>query len=356
MSKTVLIVGTRKGCFLLESDEARRDWQLRGPFCEGWPIYHAIHGGDGTVLAAAASEWHGASVWRSPDLGESWEQSSAGLSYDGELKLSKVSGLTAAHGRLFAGAEMPGIFQSRDGGETWSLLTKLEGQPGRDEWNDPANQPPGHLGVPAILPHPDDASRYWAIVQGIGIFETTDDGGSWTPRNRGLRADWPREHEEVGFCVHKLVMSPVDSERLYQQNHVGMHRSDDAGLTWTEITEGLPTEFGFAAAAHPHDRDTFYVIPLDGGHGRCMPDGQAAVWRTRDAGNSWQRLADGLPQENAHVGVLREGMAIDTHDEPGVYFGTSTGQLFASADEGQSWSEIASYLPAIASVEVAVLD
>jgi photosystem II stability/assembly factor-like uncharacterized protein len=356
MSKTVLIVGTRKGCFLLESDEARRDWQLRGPFCEGWPIYHAIHGGNGTVLAAAASEWHGASVWRSPDLGESWEQSSAGLSYDGDLKLSKISGLTAAHGRLFAGAEMPGIFQSRDGGETWSLLTKLEGQPGRDEWNDPANQPPGHLGVPAILPHPEDASRYWAIVQGIGIFETTDDGGSWTPRNRGLRADWPREHEEVGFCVHKLVMSPVDSQRLYQQNHVGMHRSDDAGLTWTEITEGLPTEFGFAAAAHPHDRDTFYVIPLDGGHGRCMPDGQAAVWRTRDSGNSWQRLADGLPQENAHVGVLREGMAIDTYDEPGVYFGTSTGQLFASADEGQSWTEIASYLPAIASVEVAVLD
>jgi photosystem II stability/assembly factor-like uncharacterized protein len=357
MSKTVLIVGTRKGCFLLESDEARRDWQLRGPFCEGWPIYHAIHGGNGTVLAAAASEWHGASVWRSPDLGESWEQSSTGLSYgEGGPKLSKVSGLTAAHGRLFAGAEVPGIFESGDGGETWSLLTTLEGQPGREEWNDPANQPPGHLGVPAILPHPDDASRYWAIVQGIGIFETTDDGGSWTPRNRGLRADWPREHEEVGFCVHKLVMSPVDSQRLYQQNHVGMHRSDDAGLTWTEITEGLPTEFGFAAGAHPHDRDTFYVIPLDGGHGRCMPDGQAAVWRTRDAGNSWQRLADGLPQQNAHVGVLREGMAIDTHDEPGVYFGTSTGQLFASADEGRSWREIASYLPGIASVEVAVLD
>jgi photosystem II stability/assembly factor-like uncharacterized protein len=358
MSKTVLIVGTRKGCFLLESEEARRDWQLRGPFCEGWPIYHAIHDAhSGTLFAAAASEWHGASVWRSPDLGESWEQSSEGLSYgDDGLKLSKVSGLTAVEGRLFAGAEMPGIFESRDGGQSWSLLTKLEGQPGRDEWNDPGNQPPGHLGVPAILPHPDDPSRYWAIVQGIGIFETTDDGGSWTPRNRGLRADWPREHEEIGFCVHKLVMSPVDSERLYQQNHVGMHRSDDAGLTWTEITEGLPTEFGFAAAAHPHDRDTFYVIPLDGGHGRCMPDGQAAVWQTRDSGSSWRRLADGLPQKNAHVGVLREGMAIDTYDEPGLYFGTSTGQVFASADEGQTWSEIASYLPGISSVEVAVLD
>ena len=358
MSKTVLMVGTRKGCFLLESDEGRRDWTLRGPFCEGWPIYHVIHDADsGTLFAAAASEWHGASVWRSPDLGETWEQSSEGLSYEnGDLKLSKVSGLTAAHGRLFAGAENPGVFESRDGGVTWSLLTNLEGQPGSEGWNDPANQPPGHLGVPAILPHPDDPRRYWAIVQGVGIFETTDDAATWTPRNSGLRADWPREHEEVGFCVHKLVMSPTDNDRLYQQNHVGMHRSDDMGQTWTEITEGLPTEFGFAAAVHPHDRDTFYVVPLDPGHGRCMPDGKAAVWRTRDSGSSWQRLDRGLPQEDAHVGVLREGMAIDAYDQPGLYFGTSTGQLFASADEGDSWTEIASYLPGIASVEVAIVD
>ena len=358
MSKTFLMVGTRKGCFLLESDEARRDWTLRGPFCEGWPIYHVIRDADsGTVFAAAASEWHGSSVWRSPDLGETWEQSSEGLSYEnGDLKLSKVSSLTAAHGRLFAGAENPGVFESRDGGVTWSLLTNLEGQPGSEGWNDPANQPPGHLGVPAILPHPDDPARYWVIVQGEGIFETTDDAATWTPRNRGLRADWPRDHEEVGFCVHKLVMSPTDNDRLYQQNHVGMHRSDDAGGSWTEITEGLPTEFGFAAAVHPHDRDTFYVIPLDPGHARCMPDGKAAVWRTRDAGSSWQRLADGLPQEDAHVGVLREGMAIDTYDQPGLYFGTSTGQLFASADEGDTWTEIASYLPGIASVEVAIVE
>ncbi|MBA2331229.1 MAG: exo-alpha-sialidase [Actinobacteria bacterium] len=358
MSKTVLMVGTRKGLFLVESDESRRDWKLRGPFCEGWPIYHAVRDADsGANYAAAASEWHGASIWRSPDLGETWQQSSEGLNYaDTDLKLSKVSGLTVANGRVFAGAEMPGVFESSDGGETWSLLTTLAGQPGSEGWNDPANQPPGHLGIPAILPHPDDASRYWAIVQGVGIFETRDDGTSWTPRNRGLRADWPIENPEVGYCVHKLVMSPVDSDRLYQQNHVGMHRSDDGAQSWTEITDGLPTEFGFAAAAHPHDRDTFYVIPLDPGHGRCMPDGSAAVWRTNDAGSSWERLAKGLPQQGAHVGVLREGMAIDPYDVPGVYFGTSTGQLFASADEGESWSEIASYLPGIMSVEVAVID
>ncbi|HEY1480918.1 MAG TPA: hypothetical protein VGF46_12845 [Gaiellales bacterium] len=350
-------MGTRKGCFLLESDEDRRAWSTRGPYCEGWPIYHAVFGEEtGTIFAAAASEWHGAGVWRSSDLGETWQLSSEGLAYgDDGMKLSKISGLTAAHGRLLAGGEASGIFESRDGGVTWSLLSTLDGQPGREAWNVPSNQPPGHLGLPAIMPHPVDPDRLWAVIQGFGIFETTDDGASWTPRNHGLRADWPLEDPEVGYCVHKLVMSPTDHDRLYQQNHVGMHRSDDAGRSWHEISDGLPSEFGFAAAVHPHDRDSFYVVPLDPGHARCMPEGKAAVWRTSDGGASWRRLSAGLPQRDAHLGVLREGMAIDSLDTPGLYFGTSTGQVFASADEGESWNEIASYLPAISSVEVAVL-
>ena len=353
MPETILLVGTRKGLFVLDGGADRRKWQMRGPFCEGWPIYHAIYDGEsGTIYAAAASEWHGAGVWRSRDLGESWELSSEGLQYDdGDLKLSKLSGLAAAHGRVLAGAEPVGVFESRDRGESWSLLSTLEGQPGSDGWNDPANQPPGHLGVPAIHPHADAAERLWVIVQGVGLFETRDDGKTWTPRNEGLRADWPVEGNGVGYCVHKLVRA--DEERFFQQNHCGMHRSDDGGLTWTEITEGLPTDFGFAAAAHPHDRDTFYVIPVDPGHGRVMPDGHAAVWRTRDAGSSWERLDRGLPHENAYLGVLREGMAIDRADIPGLYFGTSTGQVFASADEGDTWSEIAGYLPGISSVGVA---
>jgi photosystem II stability/assembly factor-like uncharacterized protein len=358
MPRVMLLVGTRKGCFVLESDADRRDWSLRGPYCEGWPIYHAVHDADsGALYAAAASEWHGAGVWRSDDLGETWTVSSEGLSYgDDGMKLSKVSGLTPAHGRLLAGAEAAGVFESRDGARSWSLLSTLDGQPGRGDWNDPSKQPPGHLGLPAILPHPDDPARFWAVIQGFGIFETTDGGSSWTPRNRGLRADWPLDDPEVGYCVHKLVMSPADPDRLYQQNHCGVHRSDDMGESWTEITEGLPSDFGFAAAAHPHDRDSFYVIPLDAGHGRFMPEGHAAVWRTRDAGASWQRLDEGLPHRDAHLGVLREGMAIDALDSPGLYFGTSTGQLFASADEGAHWTEIASYLPGIASVEVAVVE
>jgi len=354
----MLVIGTRKGCFLMESDGERREWTTRGPFCEGWPVYHAIHDAESdTIYAAAASEWHGSAVWRSPDRGESWSLSSEGLSYgeDGP-RLSKVSVVAAAHGRVLVGAETAGIFESKDGAETWSLLTRLEGQPGRGDWDVPENQPPGHLGLPAIIPDPVDASRLFAIVQGVGAFETTDDGATWTPRNRGLRADWPREHEELGFCVHRLEISPADRTRFYQQNHVGMHRSDDEGVTWTEITKGLPSEFGFAAAAHPHDRDSFYVIPLDPGHGRVMPDGHASVWRTSDAGSTWRRLDQGLPKRDAYVGVLRGALAIDHLDVPGLYFGTSTGQVFASNDEGESWSEIASYLPGISSVEVAVTD
>jgi len=358
MPRTLLLVGTRKGAFVIESDD-RRDWTLRGPYCEGWPVYHMVwDGGTGSMYAAAASEWHGSAVWRSRDLGATWELSSEGLTYgdEGERKLSKVSTLAVVGDRLLAGVEAPGIFESRDGGETFSLLTTLEGQPGSEVWDNPANQPPGHLGISGLLPDPANADRFWTIVQGIGTYETNDGGSTWTPRNRGLRRDWPADWEEVGFCVHKLVRSPSDGTRMYQQNHVGMHRSDDEGHTWTEITEGLPSEFGFAAAVHPHDRDTFYVIPLDAGHGRVMPDGKATVWQTRDGGSSWRPLRNGLPQDGAHLGVLRQGMAMDAQASPGLYFGTSTGQVFASADEGETWSEIASYLPAISSVDVAVID
>lgn len=297
MARIVLLAGTRKGCFLLESDGDRRDWAVRGPYCESWPVYHAIYDRDGgAIYAAAASDWHGAGVWRSTDLGESWQLSSEGLRYDdgGGLRLSKVSGLTAAHGRLLAGAESVGVFESRDGGVSWSLLSTLDGQPGRERWNDPAGQPPGHLGLPAILPHPQEPERFWAVVQGVGIFETADGGSSWTPRNRGLRAGWPLENPEVGYCVHKLVMSPADPGRLYQQNHCGMHRSDDTGRSWLEITEGLPSDFGFAAAAHPHDRDV-------------LRDPARPGARAHHAGGAGGRLAD--PRRGLDLAAPRPGAA-----------------------------------------------
>jgi photosystem II stability/assembly factor-like uncharacterized protein len=356
MPQVMLLVGTRKGAFLVESDADRRDWRIRGPLCEAWPVYHAIADtSSGALYAAAASEWHGTVVWRSADLGETWEHSGQGLTYgeDGP-QLTKVSSLTAADGRLFAGADFPGIFQSDDGGVSWSHFTSLEDQPAREAWMKPDASPPGRLGVIATMPHPADPRQMWVNVQGFGIFYSDDGGASWTPRNQGMRADWPLEDPAWGYCVHKLVRSPADDERMYAQTHVGVYRSPDGGASWTEITEGLPSDFGFPAVAHPHDRDVAYVIPVDPGHGRLVHDGRLAVWRTRDAGDSWQPLTRGLPGRDAHVGVLREGLAVDTLDTPGVYFGTSTGQLFASADEGESWSEIASYLPGIASVEAVV--
>ncbi len=357
MPKTLLTVATRKGTFLFESDD-RKNWTMSEPLCEGWPIYHAIYDAKSdSIYAAAASEWHGSGIFRSRDRGATWEMSSEGLSYpdDDGRKVNKVSTLARAGDRLLVGVEAPGIFESRDNGETFSLLSTLSGQHGSEAWDDPANQAPGHLGISGFVTDPDDSDSFFAIVQGVGAFETDDGASSWTPRNNGLRRDWPADYEDVGFCVHKLVRSS-NPDRMYQQNHVGVHRSDDAGKSWTEITEGLPGDFGFAAAVHPHDTETFYVIPVDGGHGRTMHEGKATVYRTRDAGSSWEPLRNGLPQVDAHLGVLRQGMAIDKHDTPGLYFGTSTGQVFASVDEGDNWTEIASYLPSISSVDVAIVD
>ncbi|HZS24423.1 MAG TPA: hypothetical protein VFA30_05480 [Gaiellaceae bacterium] len=354
MSKVSLLVGTRKGLFILDSDD-RHSWRTRGPFCESWPVYHAIQDpSDGTIYVGAGSEWHGAAVWRSKDLGETWEWSGEGIKYpEGDEPITKVASVTAAHGKLYAGVGAPGIFESADGGVTWSLLSRLEDQAAFERFKNPENSPPGRLGLIATVFDPDDPKRFFANVQGFGIWETEDGGSSWTPRNQGLRADWPLEDPAWGYCVHKLVRSPADPDRIFEMTHVGAYVSHDRGASFTEITEGLPSDFGFAAAAHPHDRDTAYMIPLDPQHGRYMHDGHAAVWMTRDAGSSWQRLDNGLPQDGAYLGVLREGMATDTQDVPGVYFGTSTGQIFASADEGASWSEIANYLPAITSIGVA---
>ncbi len=284
--------------------------------------------------------------------------SSEGLTYgDGDgRKVSKVSTLARAGDRLLVGVEAPGIFESRDNGETFSLLSTLSGQHGSEAWDDPASQPPGHLGISGFVTDPDDSDNFFAIVQGVGAFETEDGGSSWTPRNQGLRRDWPRRTTRTSASASTSSSAPPTRSACTSRTTSACTARTTRGKSWTEITEGLPGDFGFAAAVHPHDTETFYVIPVDGGHGRTMHDGKATVWRTRDAGSSWQPLRDGLPQVDAHLGVLRQGMTIDKHDTPGVYFGTSTGQVFASADEGETWSEIASYLPSISSVDVAMLD
>jgi photosystem II stability/assembly factor-like uncharacterized protein len=357
--RVLVLVGTKKGGFILESDAGRRDWTIRGPLCEGWPIQDMSHDArSGAIYAGGGSAWYGAAVWRSDDLGETWRHSSEGLTYGDEgPRIETVWSVTPGLRTVYAGVEPAGLFRSEDGGATWRHVAGLREHPSRPDWQ-PGN---GGLILHSIVPDPDDDQRAWVGISAVGTFETRDGGQHWEPRNRGVRADFmPDPTPELGQCVHKLVMAPtngsVDERRLYQQNHCGVYRSEDGGASWQEITDGLPSDFGFPMVVHPRDRDTCWVIPLNGAdQGRFMPEGRGAVWRTRDAGASWQDLRSGLPQEHAYLGVLREAMGIDPLEPAGLYFGTSTGELYASADEGDTWRMVVGTLPPIWSVDVAVV-
>jgi len=266
--------------------------------------------------------------------------------------LETIWNVTPAHGALYAGVEPAGLFRSDDRGQTWSHVAGLREHPSTPEWQ-PGN---GGLCLHSIVPHPTDADRMWVGISAVGAFETTDGGTTWETRNRGVRADFvPGDPPEFGQCVHKMGLHPAHPDVLYQQNHCGVYRSDDGGRQWTEITPGLPSQFGFPMAIHPHDPSTIYVIPLNGDDkGRHMIDGHTQVWRSRDRGESWQSLDNGLPKRDAYLGVLREAMATDPLQPTGIYFGTSTGQVFGSADEGESWQLIADFLPPIWSVETSI--
>lgn len=350
-----LLIGTRKGAFILESDVARSVWRVRGPFCETWPIHHLVRSADGSIYAAGGNEWYGPSVWRSGDDGQTWTQSSAGLTYgDGGPKVTTIWNLTPSNGTLYAGVEPAGLFRSEDKGQTWSHVSGLREHPSSPEWQ-PGN---GGLCLHSIVPHPTDSDRMWVGISAVGAFETTDGGKTWDLRNKGVRADFdPNPDPQFGQCVHKMGLHPTNPEMLYQQNHCGVYRSEDGGRQWTEITGSLPSDFGFPLAIHPHDPSTLYVIPMTPpDKGRHMIDGHTRVWRTRDRGDSWQSLDNGLPKSDAYLGVLREAMAMDRLQPAGVYFGTSTGQVFGSPDEGESWQLLADFLPPVWSVEASVLD
>jgi photosystem II stability/assembly factor-like uncharacterized protein len=352
--RVLVFVGTKKGLFILESDAARADWTVRGPLCEEWAIHDATYDpATGVLYAAGGDAWFGPAVWRSDDLGATWSHSSAGMTYgeDGP-RITTVWSVVPAHGALYAGVEEAGLFRSDDGGATWAHVRGLTEHPSRPGWFGGA----GGLILHTIVPHPTDPDRMWVAISAAGVFETRDGGATWTPRNRGLRNDYmPDPEPEVGHCVHKMVLAAGEEELLYQQYHGSVYRSADGGMSWEDVRGGLPTGFGFAMATHPRDPRTAWVIPLTEDQGRHMPEGRAAVWRTRDGGASWEDQRTGLPQERAYLGVLREAMATDRLDVAGVYFGTSTGQLYASADEGGTWRLIADLLPPIWSVDTAIL-
>jgi photosystem II stability/assembly factor-like uncharacterized protein len=350
----VVLVGTEKGLFLLVSDAARRRWTLEGPLLTGWSVYHAIlDARDGSLHACTNHEVYGATVHRSSDRGESWTRAEElGLPEDSELTVERSwhvePGLENAPETLWLGAAPGLLFRTADGGESWKPVESILADPTRGRWQPGA----GGMCCHSIQLDRRDAGRLYIGISAAGVFRTDDGAETWSPANAGTAADFlPDPYPEVGQCVHKVLLDPSGSSRLWQQNHCGVYRSDNGGSSWERLDgNGLPSDFGFALALHPNDPDTAFVVPIESAEFRVTCGGRLGVYRTRDGGTTWALSAEGLP-ERAWTGVLREGLATDALDPFGLYLGTQGGSVFTSLDEGTSWIEIARYLPPVLTVE-----
>jgi photosystem II stability/assembly factor-like uncharacterized protein len=350
-----ILAGTRKGLFLLRGDGKRRDWRLDRPRLEGWEVFHAIvDDRTGAIFACTNHAAYGPVVHRSTDGGETWQRSEGlGLPETSELTLEKTWHVEPGHpsqpGTLWLGAAPGALFRTDDGGTSWEPVRGILEHPTREKWMPGA----GGMCCHSIQIDRSDPSRLYVGISAAGAFRTDDGGETWTAVNRDVAADFMPDdpYPEVGQCVHKLLVHPERPERLWQQNHCGVYRSDDRGDNWDRLDgNGLPSDFGFALAIHPRDPDTAWVVPEEGAMNRVSCGGKLGVYRTRDAGASWELRA---AHEEAWVAILREGGASDSLDPVGVYVGTQSGSVFVSADEGESWVEAARHLPPVLSVEVA---
>jgi photosystem II stability/assembly factor-like uncharacterized protein len=370
MSGVRVLVGTRKGAFILTADGRRDRWDVSGPHFAGWEIYH-LKGSPADpdrLYASQTSGWFGQQVQRSNDGGRTWEPvdhtfTYAGVPgthqwYDGTQhpwEFKRVWHFEPSlddPDRVYAGVEDAAMFRTEDGGRSWHELQGL-----REHGTGPRWQPgAGGMCLHTIVLDRNDPKRIYIAISAAGAFRSDDGGASWKPINRGLRSQYiPDPDAEVGHCVHRIAMHPDRPGVLFMQKHWDVMRSDDAGENWREVSGDLPSDFGFVIDVHAHEPETIYVVPIKSDSEHYPPEGKLRVYRSRTGGNAWEALTDGLPQQDCYVNVLRDAMAVDALDPCGIYFGTTGGQVYASADAGDHWRPIVRDLPGVLSVEVQTL-
>ena len=370
MSRVRVLIGTRKGAFVVTSDGRRQTWDVSGPHFGGWEIYHmkGSPADPNRLYASQSSSWFGQILQRSNDGGKSWEPVGNKFAYDGPTgthlwydntphpwEFARVWHLEpspADPDTVYAGVEDAALFRSTDGGQSWQELPGLRTHDSAKVWQPGA----GGMCLHTIVLDPERPDRMFIAISAAGVFRTDDAGKTWRPMNRGLRSEQiPNPTAEIGHCVHRIAMHRSRPATLFMQKHWDVMRSDDAGDSWREVSGNLPTDFGFPIDVHAHEPETIYVVPIKSDSEHYPPDGKLRVYRSRSGGNEWEPLTKGLPQRDCYVNVLRDAMAIDALDPCGVYFGTTGGQVYVSADAGDSWNPIVQHLPSVVSVEVQTL-